>query len=153
MEPLVEPRLEQVLEFCARDPIERVFLEDVARRGYGRFLAVEDGDGMLDALCHLGANLVPSGTGCDVFAAAASGVASKMIIGEERAVGELWSAAGALMPEPRADRPGQPVYAIAEPPGAGRERPAAGDARRPRAADPGLRGGAPGGARRRSARA
>ena len=116
MEPLVEPRLEQVLEFCARDPIERVFLEDVARRGYGRFLAIEDGDGMLDALCHLGANLVPSGKGCDAFAAAASGVASKMIIGEERAVGDLWSTAGALMPEPRADRPGQPVYAISEPP-------------------------------------
>ena len=119
MEPLVEPRLEQVLEFCARDPIERVFLEDVARRGYGRFLAIEDGDGMLDALCHLGANLVPSGKGCDAFAAAASGVASKMIIGEERAVGDLWSTAGALMPEPRADRPGQPVYAISEPPEAG----------------------------------
>ena len=116
MDPLVEPRLEQVLEFCSRDPIERVFLEDVARRGYGRFLAVEDADGMLDALCHLGANLVPSGKGCDTFAAAASGVASKMIIGEERAVGELWGAAAASMPEPRADRPGQPVYAITEPP-------------------------------------
>ena len=31
--------LEQVLEFCAREPVERVFLEDVARRGLGRFVA------------------------------------------------------------------------------------------------------------------
>ena len=41
-EKLIEPTLDQVLEFCARDPIERVFLEDVARRGFGRFVAVED---------------------------------------------------------------------------------------------------------------
>jgi RimJ/RimL family protein N-acetyltransferase len=119
MEELIEPRLEQVLEFCSRDPVERVFLEDVARRGYGRFLGIEDGDGMLAALCHLGANLVPSGRGCASFAAAAAGVSSKMIIGEERAVGELWHAASALFPPPRADRPGQPVFAISTPPQAG----------------------------------
>ncbi len=119
MQPLVEPRLDQVLEFCARDPIERVFLEDVARRGYGRFLAVEDGGGALGALCHLGANLVPSGRGCGAFAQAAAGIASKMVIGDERAVGELWGEAAQLFAEPRADRPGQPVYAIAEPPGEG----------------------------------
>ena len=35
-----------------------------------------------------------------------------MIIGEERAVGELWSAAKPRMPEVRDDRPGQPVYAL-----------------------------------------
>jgi hypothetical protein len=28
----VEPRLPQILDFCAEDPVERVFLEDVARR-------------------------------------------------------------------------------------------------------------------------
>ena len=39
-----------------------------------------------------------------------------MIIGEERAVGELWAAAQPLLPVPRADRPGQPVYAISVPP-------------------------------------
>ncbi len=64
-EKLIEPSVEQVLEFCARDPVERVFLEDVARRGFGRFVAVP-GDDSLTALCHLGANLVPSGEGCDV---------------------------------------------------------------------------------------
>jgi ribosomal protein S18 acetylase RimI-like enzyme len=116
MQPLIEPRFEQVLEFCARDPIERVFLEDVARRGFDRFLGVEDGAGALISLCHVGANLVPSGDGCSAFAEAASTGVSKMIIGEERAVGELWAAAAPLLPEPRVDRPGQPVFAIREPP-------------------------------------
>jgi hypothetical protein len=27
-----EPRLEEVLEFCAEEPVERVYLEDSARR-------------------------------------------------------------------------------------------------------------------------
>ncbi len=112
---LIEPTVEQVLEFCARDPVERVFLEDVARRGFGRFVAVP-GDESLNALCHLGANLVPSGEGCASFADVAAASVSKMIIGNERAVGELWAAAGHRMAQPRADRPGQPVYAITEPP-------------------------------------
>ena len=41
----IEPTREQVLEFCARDPVERVFLEDVARRGLGRFVADRGADG------------------------------------------------------------------------------------------------------------
>ena len=32
----VEPTRDQVLAFCAQDPVERVFLEDVARRGLGQ---------------------------------------------------------------------------------------------------------------------
>ena len=56
------PRIEQVLAFCAEEPVERVFLEDVARRGLGRFVAVERDDGALASLCHTGANVVPSGT-------------------------------------------------------------------------------------------
>jgi hypothetical protein len=39
-----------------------------------------------------------------------------MIIGEERAVGELWEEAAPRMPRPRDDRPGQPVYVLTEPP-------------------------------------
>ena len=116
---LVEPSYEQVLEFCARDPIERVFLEDVARRGLGRFWAVEDGARGLQSLCHVGANLVPSGERCEVFAAAAARSGSRMIIGDERAVGELWDAAARRLPAPREDRPGQPVFAITEPPVSG----------------------------------
>jgi predicted GNAT family acetyltransferase len=42
-----------------------------------------------------------------------------MIIGDEQAVDELWRDLGPLMPLPRDDRPGQPVYAIAEPPAPG----------------------------------
>ena len=111
----VTPRVEQVLEFCAEDPVERVFLEDVARRGLGRFAGLEE-DGRLTALCHLGTNVVPSGQGCAAFAKATVGGGARMIIGEERAVGELWEAVRERMPAPRDDRPGQPVYVIDVPP-------------------------------------
>jgi hypothetical protein len=111
----IEPRLEQILEFCAEDPVERVFLEDVARRRLGRFSAFAD-NGRLTALCHVGANVVPSGSECGRFAQAASRGRARMIIGDERAVDELWDDLARLMPAPRNDRPGQPVYAISEPP-------------------------------------
>lgn len=116
---VVEPSVRQVLEFCARDPVERVFLEDAARRGFGRFVAVANGDGALAALCHTGANLVPSGAGCDAFADVAARSEARMIIGEEGAVTDLWEASRKRMPAVREDRPGQPVYAIREPPAAG----------------------------------
>jgi uncharacterized protein len=112
----IEPTRDQVLAFCAARPVERVFLEDVARRGLGRFLAVPGADGALTALCHTGANLVPAGHGCAAFAAAAGKARSRMIIGEAGAVSDLWEASRGLFPEPREDRPGQPVYAIDEPP-------------------------------------
>jgi ribosomal protein S18 acetylase RimI-like enzyme len=111
----VNPSLEQILAFCARDPIERVFLEDIARRGLGRFSARER-EGELVALCHVGANVVPSGERCDAFADATARGQARMIIGEEGAVDELWSAARAQMPRPRDDRPGQPVYVLSEAP-------------------------------------
>jgi ribosomal protein S18 acetylase RimI-like enzyme len=113
---LIEPTHQQVLDFCARDPVERVFLEDVARRGLGHFYAVGRKDGSLGSLCHVGANLVPSGDECSVFADAAASSGSRMIIGEEQAVGELWDAARDRLPTPREDRPAQPVYALTEPP-------------------------------------
>jgi uncharacterized protein len=111
----VQPSLDQILEFCAEEPVERVFLEDVARRGLGRFAGLEE-DGRLAALCHLGANVVPSGRGCGRFAEAAARGRALMIIGEEGAVGELWDAVRERLPEPTDDRPGQPVYLIEEPP-------------------------------------
>lgn len=116
---LIEPRLPQILDFCGRDPVERVFLEDAARRRVGRFLAVP-GDGGLAALCHVGANVVPSGRRCSAFADPLLKTQARMIIGEERAVGDLWDAVRGRMPEPRDDRPGQPVYVVDEPPEAGR---------------------------------
>jgi RimJ/RimL family protein N-acetyltransferase len=112
---LVEPTLAQILAFCAEDPVERVFLEDVARRGLGRFSALA-ANGQLTALCHVGANVVPSGSGCGAFARAAAASRARMLIGEERAVDELWTEAGPRMSSPREDRPGQPVYVLEQAP-------------------------------------
>jgi uncharacterized protein len=113
------PRHSQVLAFCAEDPIERVFLEDVARRGLGRFAGIQEG-GRLTALLHLGANLVPSGPGCAAFAELAAGSDPRMVVGEEEAVTELWNLVREEFPAPLDDRPGQPVYVLEEPPQSGR---------------------------------
>ena len=97
------PSLEDILEFFGREPIERVFLEDVARRGLGRFAALRDG-GELVAVCHLGANLVPSGEGAGAFAKLAA---------------RSREAARDDLPGVREDRPGQPVYVLDDEPAAG----------------------------------
>jgi len=115
---VVEPAVDEVLAYCGRDPIERVFLEDVARRGLGRFAAIAGPDGLL-ALCHLGTNVVPSGDGCAAFADAAAKAGARMLIGEEHAVSDLFHAARRKLPRPREDRPGQPVYVISASPDAG----------------------------------
>ena len=112
---LTIPDLNQILAFCAEDPVERVLLEDVARRGLGRFAALRE-DGRLTALCHVGANLVPAGHGCAAFGDHALAGNARMMIGPERAVAELWDAIHDRLPQPRDDRPGQPVYAIDVPP-------------------------------------
>src|ERR1700687_1342509 len=104
----VDPTLDEILAFCAEEPIERVFLEDIARRGLGRFSALA-ADGRLMALCHVGANVVPTGAGCSAFAPAVVRGQPRMIIGEEGAVDALWSEAEPGMPRPRADRPGPPA--------------------------------------------
>ena len=77
-----------------------------------------------------------------------------MIIGEERAVGELWER-GARAACPSRARTGRASPSTRSPSRRepGETRPAAGDDRRPRAAAPGLRRRARGGARRRPARA
>jgi uncharacterized protein len=112
---LCTPSVEEILGFCAEDPVERVYLEDVARRGLGGFTGVAEG-GRLTSLCHVGANIVPSGIGCSALAPAAVSGRARMIIGEQRAVDELWEAASPAMPSPREDRPGQPVYVLDEAP-------------------------------------
>ena len=109
------PALEWVLAFCAGDPVERVFLEDVARRGLGRFVGLVHG-GRLRALCHVGANLVPSGHGVAALARPAARGEPRMMVGEEGAVTELWEAIRGRMPEPLEDRPGQPVFVLESPP-------------------------------------
>jgi uncharacterized protein len=115
---LVEPKLGRILGFCREDPVERVFLEDAARRGLGRFVGVAE-DGELRALCHVGVNVVPSGHGCSAFARHVARSAPRMLIGESAAVTELWEEVRARLPVPREDRPGQPVFEIREPPAPG----------------------------------
>ena len=112
---LREPTLDQVLGFCAEDPVERVYLEETARRGPGRLVASIE-HGRVTALCHLGANVVPSGQGCEVFADVTVAARPKMLIGNEAAVSELWVALQRRMPAPRDDRPGQPVFSISTAP-------------------------------------
>ncbi len=111
----MHPTLEQILRFCAEDPIERVFLEDAARRGVGRFVGLAEVDELV-ALCHVGVNAVPSGEECGTFAREVARAGPRMLIGEARAVSELWAHARARLPEPREDRPGQPVFVIHEVP-------------------------------------
>ena len=115
---LIEPKRDQILRFCAEDPIERVFLEDVARRRLGRFVARVEGRELL-ALCHMGVNVVPSGHGCGAFAHDVARAAPRMLIGEARAVSELWEELKSRLPRPREDRPGQPVFVIKETPSSG----------------------------------
>jgi uncharacterized protein len=107
-----------VLEFCSAEPVERVFLDEAARRGLGRMLATVE-NGRVSALCHFGANVVPSGPGSGAFAKETAGSRARMIIGDERAVTELWEAARARLLPPREDRPGQPVFAIMDEPDPG----------------------------------
>ncbi len=113
------PDLERVLDFCAEDPVERVFLEDVARRGLGRFVGIQD-NGRLQALCHVGVNLVPSGTRVAELAREAARGRARMLVGEEHAVSELWGAIRRHMPEPLDDRPGQPVFVLDDRPASGK---------------------------------
>jgi predicted GNAT family acetyltransferase len=58
--------------------------------------------------------------GSDAFADETAEARARMIIGDERAVTDLWDAARLRMPAPREDRPGQPVFAIDQPPEPGR---------------------------------
>jgi uncharacterized protein len=107
-----------VLEFCSAEPVERVFLDEAARRGLGRMLASVEA-GRVTALCHFGANIVPSGPGSGAFAEEAAESRARMIIGDERAVTELWEATRPHVGPPREDRPGQPVFAIEQAPASG----------------------------------
>jgi len=117
-----QPALAELLAFCAESPVERVFLEDLARRGLGRFTACSENNGRLTALCHVGANAVPAGGGCEAFAGAVAARGPRMIVGEEGAVRDLWGAVRRRVAPPRQVRPGQPAYVLDEPPPAGRTR-------------------------------
>ena len=101
------------------------------------------------ALCHLGTNVVPSGSGSGAFADLAARLSPRMLIGEEAAVTELWEAGRKRFGRPREDRPAQPVYVSDDAARAGRHGAPARDPRRPRHARARVRAGAPRGGRRR----
>ena len=112
---LEDPPLSAILEFCAEDPVERVFLEDIARRQVGRFVAAS-ARGRIEALCHVGANVVPSGSRVARLSRLAANGKPRMMVGDEAPVSELWGALRDGLPEPLDDRPGQPVYTLREAP-------------------------------------
>lgn len=115
---LSEPKREEILRFCAEDPVERVFLEDMARRGLGRFVGLAS-EGELQALCHVGVNAVPSGIGCAAFARDVARAFPRMLIGEAVAVSELWDEVSTRLPPPREDRLRQPVFVTRDAPAEG----------------------------------
>ena len=108
------PDRHALLDFCAEDPIERVFIEDLVRRGGGRLSAIGDGDRLV-GVAHIGVNVVPSGERCGAFGELVDS-RSRMIIGDEEAVTQLWDAVAGQLPQPREDRPGQPVFVLEQPP-------------------------------------
>ena len=110
-----DPSRSSILDFCAGDPVERVFLEDIARRRVGRFVATS-ARGRIEALCHVGANVVPSGSGVRRLGDAAAKGKPRMMVGDEAPVSELWSELRDGMPIPLDDRPGQPVYTLHDAP-------------------------------------
>ena len=61
-----------------------------ARQGALKVRAVPGEDG-ITALCYFGANVVPSGRGCDAFADDTAARGTRMIIGNEDAVTQLWT--------------------------------------------------------------
>ena len=134
-----------------RDPVERVFLEDVARRGHRPVRRARE----RTASCARCATSARTSSRPATAAGCSPTAASRRRADGHRRGARRRPSSGRLrgrdLPRPREDRPGQPVYVIDEPPAAGRTGLAPGDARRPRAAPSRLRGGARPGARRRPA--
>jgi len=114
---LATPTLEEALEFCSRDAIERVALEELARRGTGRVSSARE-NGRTVALVHVGVNVIPAGRGCAIFGRLVDRD-SLMIIGAEQAVTEIWSDASPRLAPARDDRPGQPVFVLDDAPAPG----------------------------------
>jgi len=93
----VDPTLDEILVFCAEDPIERVFLEDIARRGLGRFSAFATRAGCRRSVT-VGRERRSVRRHCGAFAGAVVRGQPRMIIGQEQAVDELWADAASAMP-------------------------------------------------------
>jgi hypothetical protein len=59
MAHIIRPTREQMLAFCREDPVERVFLEDVARRGSGSFVGLGAGGPLVALGAAYGLGLLP----------------------------------------------------------------------------------------------
>ena len=100
MDTLIEPALDEILAFCAEDPIERVFLEDVARRGLGRFTGARARTARLARSATSARTSSRPASGCGAFAGVDGARRARMVIGEEHAVGDFWAAARHRLPRP-----------------------------------------------------
>jgi uncharacterized protein len=128
----------QVLDYLDRHPARdvfiasRVFNDGVLRSpGWSPLWGAFSHSGELRGVLHVGPNVVPGVDDpavCDVLAPAAVGsVATRMLVGERRAVERLWGLIGHSYPGPRDTRARQYVYSmepgdLVQPPGRRRGR-------------------------------
>lgn len=119
--------LPAALEVIARDPVVNVFAEHRARmtmleeRWLGGQVWGYGVGGRLDALCHVGANMVPVGAtpeACTAFArrTVEDGRTCSTIVGPREAVEALWAGLEPTWGRPRDERWDQPHLEISEPP-------------------------------------
>jgi hypothetical protein len=110
-----EPSVEQILRFCADEPIERVYLEDAARRAIGRFVAIATAGAFDEPLSHRCERRPVGRRMRGVRPCCRNGASSHDHRGGGRRLRALGSRT-AEVPAPRLDRPGQPVYTLDAPP-------------------------------------
>jgi predicted GNAT family acetyltransferase len=123
---------EEVIGLCDRDPVVNVFVSarvheaglDPLRLG-GQMWGYQPGS-RLDAVCYVGANLVPVAAGPAAVTAFAGrarllGRRCSSIVGPAAAVMQLWELVKPVWGPPREIRPVQPVMAIGGPPQVARD--------------------------------
>ncbi|MFJ6217365.1 GNAT family N-acetyltransferase [Streptomyces sp. NPDC092296] len=127
---LEAPDLEDALDVLDRDPVANAFVAarvhvaglDPWRLG-GEMWGWYNENGLLDALCYAGANLVPVGAGPDAVASFAGrarrqGRRCSSIVGPAEATAQLWALLEPSWGPPREVRPHQPLMTITAPPAA-----------------------------------
>ena len=112
-----------MLDYLDRHPARdvfiasRVFNDGVLRSpGWSPLWGAFSGTGELRGVLHVGPNVVPGmddAAACEALAPAAAGsVATRMLVGERRAVKHLWELIGHSYPAPRDIRARQYVYSL-----------------------------------------
>ena len=121
---MIEPTREQVLEFCAESPSSASSSRTSPGVGSVASSRLETSDG--SAAPALPRRCEPRSVRVRAAASIAAAAAARRRPHDHRRGGCGRRALGRgarRLPAPREDRPGQPVYAISEPPRAGRQRP------------------------------